>query len=304
MKTDTPKLSVIICTYNRYRYLNAAFESLKNQDADKKDFEIILINNNSTDKTEEVTKEFIKNNPDLNFKYFFEPNQGLSYARNRGIKEASAPVISFMDDDAIAEKDYVKNIIKYFYDPSYQKYDAAGGKVIPIYEKGKEPAWMSKYLQRLVSAVDEGNKVKEFTNKYPVGCNMIFRKKVFETIGLFNTDLTLRSDDKYIFNQIKKHGKKVLYLPDVVVHHNIEDFRIQKEFIKKLSRLNGHTERVRLKGQPLQTTLKLLDLIGKAIVAYPLSIPFILKGQYAKAKYLVMVMRLTLLGFIKYEDKN
>ncbi len=63
-----------------------------------------------------------------------------------------------------------------------------GGKVIPKYENGKEPAWMSKYLNGFVGKLDHGDKEKPFTPemKYPAGCNMTYKKQVLEKAGGFN----------------------------------------------------------------------------------------------------------------------
>ncbi len=296
------KLSVIICTYNRCRYLPAALESLKKQKANRGDYEIIIINNNSTDDTEKISLEFKKNNPGLNVKYEIEKIQGLSAARNKGIDVSEAPIVAFIDDDAVAREDYVENLIANF--EKYTGYDAIGGKVIPIYQNGTEPVWMSKYIQRLVSKVDEGEKFKDFQNKYPVGCNMAFRKNVFNEIGKFNTDLTLRSDDKYIFSKLKKAGKKTLYAPDVYVRHNIEDFRIKHDFIKNLSKLNGHTERIRLKNEPYYfSVLKFFDYLIKINASFVIALTMIIRGHGQKAKYLIMVMCLSFAGFMYYKEK-
>jgi len=295
------KISIIICSYNRDFYILDALESLKKQNESKENFEIIVVNNNSTDKTEEKCKKFERENPDLNFVYKVERKQGLSFARNTGIEISNTPLVAFIDDDAIAEEDYVTNLIKNF--AEYPKYEAIGGKVIPIYPENKEPEWMSNYIQRLVSKVDDGEIKGEFKNKYPVGCNMAFRKEVFNEIGGFNTDLTLRSDDKYIFYKFKKAKKKTLYVPELIVHHNIEDFRLTPKFINKLSRLNGHSEAMRLRSEPFfKSIVKFFENTFKFGVTIPLSLPFIFRGQYSKAYYLIKVMFLTWIGFLYYKD--
>lgn len=295
------EISVVICTYNRDGYILAALDSLKKQDASRDVFEIIVVNNNSTDKTEEKCKFFEQSNPELNFTYTIEANQGLSFARNKGIEVSKAPLIVFIDDDAIAEKDFVGNLLQNFEENS--DYEAVGGKVLPIYPDGKEPKWMSKYVQRLVSKVDDGEKKREFRDKYPVGCNMAFRKTVFDEVGGFNTDLTLRSDDKYIFMKLKKAGKRTFYAPDVIVHHNIEAFRLTPKFIKNLSKLNGHCERVRLKTEPwYKSVFKFFDYVMKIGASFVISIPFIFKGEFAKASYLIKVMVLSMIGFFYFKD--
>jgi len=291
------ELSVVICTYNRDKYLPDALESLKKQDANPGAFEVIVINNNCTDKTAAICEKFAQKHPELNFRHIVETSQGLSFARNRGIQEAKANLIAFIDDDAIAEPDYVSRLLHAF--DNYPEFDAVGGKVLPIYPGGQEPEWMSKYIQRLVSKVDDGDSFKEFKKKYPVGCNMAFKKSVFKETGVFNTDLTLRSDDKYIFSKLKKKRKKTIYAPDVVVHHNIEQYRLEHDFIKALSRLNGHTEYLRLKREPKYLLFfKHIDFMLKIIASLLIGVRFVSKGQVLKARYLTMVMWLSWMGFI------
>ena len=94
------KLSVIICTYNRERYIYNALKSIAEQDFPLSGYEIVLVNNNSTDNTENICKDFKRDYPQVDFRYFIETNQGLSYARNRGVKESSGDILIFVDDDA------------------------------------------------------------------------------------------------------------------------------------------------------------------------------------------------------------
>lgn len=292
------KLSIIICTYNRDKYLPAALESLVNQVDISDDLEIIIVNNNSSDETEKICREFIHNHPELNLKLENETKQGLSFARNEGIRNASGQLVSFMDDDASAEPDYSKNLIKAF--ESYPDFDAVGGKVIPVYPDNTEPAWMSKNLWGLVAKVDYGEKFSEFYNrKYPSGCNMAFRKKVFIETGLFNTDLTYRSDDKYIFGKLRQFGKHVLYAPNVIVNHRIESIRLSKQYISNLCLLIGREERIRLRKHSfIFQTGKFLEYLFKLLAAFILAFIFCLTGKPVKSK-IIAVRWLILIGFIR-----
>ena len=99
-------ISVIICTYNRDQYLAGAMRSLTEQDFDRTRFETIVVNNNSKDETERVCKEFIETHPGHLLYYYNETEQGSSPARNKGARHAKGTVLIFMDDDAVAEKDF------------------------------------------------------------------------------------------------------------------------------------------------------------------------------------------------------
>ena len=129
MDSKSLKISLIICTYNRDRFIGDALESLSMQTLDPSNFEIIIVNNNSTDNTENISLAFIKDHAELDCKYVVETNQGLSFARNRGIQESKYKIITYIDDDAFAKPDFLEQIFTYFNEnPNIA---GIGGKVIP-----------------------------------------------------------------------------------------------------------------------------------------------------------------------------
>lgn len=297
----TAKVSVVICAYNRADFVFKGLTALNNQTANKSDFEVIVVDNNSKDNTKEVCLKFIDDNSELNLSYVLETQQGLSFARNKGIEASKTNIISYIDDDAIARKDFVENLIKAF--ENNPTYNALGGKVEPIYEKGDEPVWMSKYIFGIVSKVDYGNKEMEFTKKFPTGCNMAFRKEVLVNIGGFNTDLVYRGDDKFVFLKLKEEGIKILYAPNVFVNHFIEAFRTTPEHIAKVSRTIGASEKLRLQTKPFGERLKKsFEYFYKFNGALVLFVLFTLKGQYPKGKYALKIIWQTIVGYYSKKD--
>lgn len=297
----TAKISVVICAYNRADFLFKGLTALNNQTADKKDYEVIIVDNNSTDNTKEVCQKFINDNPELNLTYVVETQQGLSFARNKGIEVCNTKIISYTDDDAITREDFVENIIKAF--TNNPDYGALGGKIEPIYENGTEPVWMSKYIFGIVSKVDYGDKEMEFTKKFPTGCNMAFRKDILQNIGGFNTDLVYRGDDKYVFLKLKEENVKILYAPDIFVNHFIEAFRTTPEHIDKVSRTIGASEKLRLQTKPFsEKILKSLEYFYKLNGGLILFVFFTLKGQYPKGKYAVKIIWQTILAYYSKKD--
>ena len=292
------KISIIICTYNRELYLPRCLEHLKNQTEAPSNFEIILINNNSTDNTEDICKNFVRENPQLSVIYIKENNPGLSFARNKGIETASGDILCFIDDDGFAIPEYVSIIKKIVEDSQYTDIISFGGKVIPCYNEGMEPKWLSKYIDGLVSKVDLGEQIQLFTKKYPAGCNMVFRKEFFEDHGGFNVNLHTRGDDKFVFDKLKKAGLKTLYLPRLKVEHFIDDFRLEKGFIIRLSKIIGQSEAIRLKEtSKSKKFIKLVEYIFKFGAALIISLGFLFTGQFSKAYYLILVRWNVLHGF-------
>ncbi len=292
------KISIIICTYNRELYLPKCLEHLKNQTEAPSNFEIILVNNNSTDNTENICENFVQENPQLSVIYIKENNPGLSFARNKGIEIASGDILCFIDDDGFAIQEYVTIVKKFAEDPQYKDIISFGGKVIPCYNKGMEPKWLSKYIDGLVSKVDLGDQVMLFTKKYPAGCNMVFRKEFFHSYGGFNVDLHTRGDDKFVFDKLKKAGLKTLYLPTLKVEHFIDDYRLEKGFIIRLSKIIGQSEAIRLKeNSKSEKFIKLIEYIFKFGAALIISLGFLFTGQFSKAYYLILVRWNVLRGF-------
>jgi glycosyltransferase involved in cell wall biosynthesis len=291
------KISVVVCTYNRDIYLSRCLDNLKKQDFNNQEFEIIIIDNNSTDTTKTICLSFIEQNPNLNVRYYLETKVGLSHARNTGVIKSTGQIISFIDDDGFAKTNYLKELDKVTNQENYKKYLAFGGKVTPIYNEGKQPIWLSKYIEGVVSKVDLGNKIMPFYKKYPAGCNMAFRKEVFEQYGNFNPDLHTRGDDKFVFDKLKKNNVHILYVPTIEVDHFIDDYRLEKKFIIRLSKIIGQSEAIRLKKSSFKLIIKLLEYLFKLSAAILISIYLVLKKHYSKAYYILLVRFYVLLGF-------
>ena len=285
-------ISVIVSTYNREEYLGKCLESLAQQDFSNDRFEIVLVNNISTDSTEEICNDFAGKNEALDFNYFIETNQGISFARNRGIKEAKGDILVFIDDDAFANKDYLSKIDDFFL--KNENTAAIGGRIYPQFESEK-PRWMSKYLIPLVSVIDLGDNVKLFkAGKYPIGANMAFRKEVFEKLGDFNTELGRKGkgleggEEKDIFNRVKENNGLICYLPDAVVYHTVPDSRITNEFIKRQAIGIGLSEWNRINKRNKEKYSRIIEELFKWVVSIGLFFYYSIILKPAKG---VMIIR-------------
>lgn len=125
------KLSIIICTYNRAELLQKSINSLSGQEVQPDDWELIVVDNNSTDSTRTVVSKF----PWV--RYVFEPNQGLSHARNRGLEEASGDWVAYVDDECQMPSLWVGNILSLI---NAHRPKVFGGPIYPWYE-GDKPLW-------------------------------------------------------------------------------------------------------------------------------------------------------------------
>ena len=245
-------LSVIICTYNRDKYIYNVLKSLADNTYPHDSYEIVLVNNNCTDNTESECIRFHQDHPDVAFNCYKETNQGLSYARNCGITKAKGDILVYVDDDALVNEAYLQTYADFF--SEHPEVDAAGGPIIPKYET-KEPSWMSHYTKMLLTAYKyKGEDIKEFeSNDYPGGGNAAYRASVFEKVGLFNVELGRKgnslaaSEEKDIFDKMRALGMKIFYLPTATLYHIIPQYKLEKEYFKRLTYAIGQSERRRTK---------------------------------------------------------
>ncbi len=287
-----PDLSIVVCTYNRQKYIRKTLEHLNDQSAPYGRYEVILVNNKSTDDTASICQNYMADNPSLNMVYVVEENQGHTYARNRGIEESSSDLIAFIDDDAFVRKDYVENIIDFF--SRHESVAAIGGKIIPEYESS-EPKWMSKYLLPLVSALDMGDQSKPFPkSKFPIGANMAYRKAVFKKHGQFDVALGRRGsgleggDEKDMIFRIKKADEQVFYVPNMEVRHIIPDKRLDITYIKGLADGVARSEMKRLSQANFSEKLfKIFDELVKIGGTLVLAVIYFLSAKGAKAQMLI-----------------
>jgi glycosyltransferase involved in cell wall biosynthesis len=300
-----PKVSAVICSYNRARFIIKAIESIFAQDFDKSSYEVIVVDNNSTDDTLARLTEFKNTHPDYNFRFVVEENQGVAFTRTRCAKEAKGEIVAYLDDDSLAQEGWLKNTVE-FYD-NHSEVWSIGGKITP-YFLAATPDWYSRYFFGLVGKFDQGKDVKRLTGqKYPCGANMSFRKRVFEEIGYFNPNLgrrgkgLLATEEKDIYTRILRYGKQVYYLPEVEVLHAVESNKFDKEYVRRHSMGIGGGERLRLRGNNAALVKKLLEYIAKWGYAVLYGIGFLLKGQRSKFYMLERFRWWVIEGFLNPE---
>ena len=298
-------LSIIVCTYNRDKYLYGALKCIAENGFPADAYEIILVNNMSTDNTEAECQRFGHDYPDVNFHYFVETSQGLSFARNRGIKESRGETLLFLDDDSYIQQDYLKNLQRQLND--HPEADAFGGKIDPIFESGEAPKWLSKWNYSWVSAIDIGDKVCQFEGKaFPIGANMGIRKAMLEKTGVFNTQLgrskknLMGGEEKDLFERIRQQEGLIYYFPDVIVNHVIPPTRTTKDYVKRLGEGVGRSERIRTLGVSKWKYLKrLVSELVKWGGTTILWLGFALKGQFEKGNILFTFRRKVTSGLLK-----
>jgi glycosyltransferase involved in cell wall biosynthesis len=244
------EISLIVATYNRAEQLLVTLSSVAAQQTAPQRWECIIVDNNSTDDTRQRVASFIAEHPDRNIRYHFEPQQGLSHARNAGIGIAQGDIIAFVDDDERIAEGFFDAYLSLFAEHSDAM--AAGGKIIAEYPTGR-PRWMSQYTEQpIANPMDFGQSVKLFpTHRIPGGGNMAMRSRLFSTIGVFNTSLgrsgkrLLGGEESDLFERIAKHGYRVYYVPRAVMYHIIPAEKLTRDYFIRLATNIGISQHTR-----------------------------------------------------------
>ena len=232
-------ITVVLCTYNRCDSLAKTLASIAASSfREPVEWEVLVVDNNSTDKTREVTEDFCRQFPGR-FRYSFEANPGKSFALNRGIREARGDLLAFTDDDVIADQAWLENLTM-----PLKKSDWAGigGRILPA-ERVSPPNWLplngpDSMGAALYAHFDLGEKPLQLAGP-PYGANVAFRKSVFEKYGFFRTDLgpspnkrnPRNGDDCEFGRRLWTGGEGLMYEPSAVVYHRVFKDRIRKDYI-------------------------------------------------------------------------
>lgn len=235
-------VSVVLCTYNRAAELQKTLTALAAQRVPAElQWELVLVNNNSTDETEAVCRRFAAGAP-MPVTYVFEPEQGLSKARNSGVAAARGSVIAFTDDDVSPPPDWVAKLAAIM---NKAGLDGVGGRIVPIWP-APPPAWLDLHLRLRLALLESteprvatiGDEIRE-TGVRIYGANMAFRRQVFRDVGLFITTLSAkgaklyRGGDTEFVRRAVGAGKTVIYDPDLVVGHRISPDRMTRGYFRK-----------------------------------------------------------------------
>jgi glucosyl-dolichyl phosphate glucuronosyltransferase len=228
-------ITAIICTYNRYDVLLEAIRSLQTQTLDASRYEILVIDNTSDH--EARTAFWQDYEPAGNLRIILEDIPGLSRARNIGMREASAPLLAYIDDDAVAVPEWLESLVETFATVS----DACivGGPVDPIWP-GSAPPWLHEWLRGFLTIVDLGPQQRPLdSHEWLAGTNIAFRKSALEAVGGFSETLgrvkgTLLSNEELVVSErIHSLGFSSYYAPAARVFHRVHSDRVSQPWMRK-----------------------------------------------------------------------
>jgi glycosyltransferase involved in cell wall biosynthesis len=242
MARSRTEISVVIATYNRAELLAGALHSLAEQTLDPLQFEIVVVDNGSTDETPGVVSEFQLGHAKLHTKLISEKRPGLGRARNTGDEHAEGRLIAFLDDDARAAQDWLEKALRCFEEISPTPL-AVGGLIRPFYLAPKPDWFKDEYETRSWGSEPRFLSRGETFS----GSNMIFIKEVLRDHGSFSERFGMEGErlsvgeETALFDEIWRRNPEALlyYAPDLVVRHAVPAGKMTVSYILKRALVEG-----------------------------------------------------------------
>lgn len=241
-----PEISVAVCTHNRADVLGGALASLAAQTLPAANWELLVVDNGSTDSTRQIVSDF-QQATGLAVRYIFEARLGIALARNRAWREARTEFIAFTDDDARAEPEWLARLLRVFRTVSPRPAGVTGR--IDLDWLGPRPAWFPERFEPLFARYDMGPAAHWLeAGGYLVTCNAAFACATLEAVGGFREDLghagnvNLRAwggEDSEIYIRLTRAGHRLYYEPAAVVYHLVPPERQTRRYLVRRLYLNG-----------------------------------------------------------------
>jgi len=242
---STPDISIVVCTQNRAAMLRGALASLYDLPADGFSYEIVVIDNGSTDATPSVTASAAAESRHP-LRCIHEAEKGIVSARNRGIREARGRWIAFFDDDQLADSRWLAELYRGARDKQCR---VAGGSVHLTFPAGCSRR-LDPTVRMLLGEAKLGDEPRPYGGRLTPGCgNLMIERSVFEQVGVFERTVSGRGEDTDLFSRIERAEIAAWYFPAAIVHHLTPPERLNDEYLLSLARRMGEGVAQRQAGQ-------------------------------------------------------
>jgi len=242
------RLSVIIPTRNRAQLLNNCLEALTRQVLRANQFEVLVVDNGSTDSTPDIAHNYANALP---LRYLQAPEPGLHVGRHAGLAAAHANLLVFADDDIVPYPSWLESISSAFTDCSI---NMVGGNNLPLFE-ARPPAWLTHWWEAMppnrralghLSILDWGEVDCDIDPGFIWGCNFSIRREVLLAAGGFHPDglpeerLRYRGDgETAVSDFVRRRGLRARFVPGATVRHRVSTSRMTPEYFTERSRAQG-----------------------------------------------------------------
>ena len=237
------KLTVIIPTYNRAELLGETLATLVEQDFDKSQYEVLVVDNASTDATRQVVEQWEKKTNGL-IRYLYELRPGSHYARNGAVKHAKGEILYFTDDDVLAQPDMLTEILKPFEDKTVV---TVTGAVRPKWLV-EPPQWVKKYLSNYLLSLNEMEQkwIVSDDDQGIFSCHQAVRKDWFVRAGGYNPDIVngewVGDNETGLNIKLKNLGGRFAYNGAAIIYHQIPASRMTQEYLNRRKGNQGYSD--------------------------------------------------------------
>ncbi len=288
---DEVKVSVIVCTRNRVSYLQQCFSSIAAQKCSMP-FEVVVIDNGSTDETQTVIRQWCEKDP--RFRSAREDRLGLSQAKNAGVQLARGRLLVFTDDDVIVETNWIETYCDFF---SRKRDDlvVAGGLIVPIpHDLGDWPSWFVEPALADLALLDYQAERMLTKMEWVWGGNMAIPAYMFDQFGLWDVTVGRRGDERGTFedtefqDRVRNAGGTVWFCPGAILHHRVDRQTITPRRVLSTAYARGRNESLRkslltwgnIDAAPKQNLIKCLTNLAASFILWTLwTIAFRLVGS-------------------------
>lgn len=273
-------------------YVQRCIGSLKNQSSACKDIILVL------DPDKDLV-DFYKNLLGNDVRIVVSGKRGLSHARNAGVRGARGEIVAFIDDDAVADKNWLSKMVSNYNDPQVV---GVGGNIIPKWESNRS-MWFPEELDWIVGCSYKGLPEHRAVVRNPIGCNMSFRKDVFEKVGFFRANIgrfgrkpLAGEEPEFSIRVLKAYPKaKIIYDPSAVVYHHVPKWRANLRYALERSFYEGLSKAIITSKRDSLEDLSREDAYMKYVLG--VTLPSKLKRFYRLANlcHIVAVMASTVM---------
>jgi O-antigen biosynthesis protein len=200
---ECPRISVVVCSYNGSRTLRECCDGL--QRLDYPDYEVIIVDDGSTDETEAIARQYP-------FNVIRTENKGLSSARNTGLGAATGEIVVYLDDDAYPDPQWLKYLAAAFMSSDHV---GIGGPNITPADDGSAAQCVSNAPGNPIHVL-----ISDVEAEHIPGCNMAFRRSALEAVGGFDSNFRIAGDDVDLCWRLQSRGWKLGFSPGAVVWHH------------------------------------------------------------------------------------
>jgi len=264
---NSPIISIVVPTYNRADMLEEALQTLvRQQTSDQLPYEVVVVDNASTDSTRQVVERIAKAS-EVPVNYVYEKTPGDAPARNRGIAEARGDWLAFFDDDQFAEPDWIAKL----HEAALQTGASIVGGPVHLDLTAEELDALSMPCRHALRETRLYNKIHPYVKQQlPGGGNVMVARAVFDAVGPFDTTMLNGGSDSDFFRRAQAAGHVMIYTPDAVIRHRVPEQRLSPERLK-WEAFEGHESIAKIDHESKRTPVLLLICavrLGRALAVH------------------------------------